>query len=90
LHVKRPLAASQAACPASFEQGRDVAASMYPVVHEDGKAEGQAEARGQIAGWLLELGATDLAIKLLNYEDEGERVPMPLGPSPMQAELRGG
>lgn len=64
-----PLTPSQAADPVSFMQGHDVAANLYPMIADDGRAEGRAEERGLIAGWLLEQGHTDLGIRLLDYAD---------------------
>jgi hypothetical protein len=66
----RPLAPSQAADPESFEQGRAAAADCFAMVADDARAEGRAEERGRIAGWLIDQGATDLGIRVLDLEDE--------------------
>lgn len=66
----RPLAPSQARDPESFEQGRASAAELFSMLEDDARAEGRAEERGRIAGWLLELGETDLALRVLDLEDE--------------------
>lgn len=68
--MTRIFAPAQAADPESFEQGRAAAADLFPMVEQDARIEGRSEERGRIAGWLLELGETDLALRALDLEDE--------------------